>query len=120
MHTHTCCILQDSTSRGTDIQLLCETDVRSQPQKLVQHGSSGFEEEVGIMAMPHIDAEETKACQNPSIMGPLSTRTTADFTRHVSQYAQHHEMNAMCGHRGYGLPKHQWVGMADKLEQEWH
>ena len=40
------------------------------------------------MATPRIDTEAAKAAQSPSLMGPLSTRTTGDFTRHVSITSQ--------------------------------
>ena len=36
------------------------------------------------MATPRVDTAAARAFQSPSIMGPLSTRTTADFTRHVN------------------------------------
>lgn len=50
--------------------------------KSAQRTNSGFEDEVGMMATPRVDTEAARAAQSPSIMGPLSTRTTGDFTRH--------------------------------------
>ncbi len=39
------------------------------------------------MATPRVDTAASRASQSPSIMGPLSTRTTTDFTRHVKLMA---------------------------------
>ncbi|KAK9905511.1 hypothetical protein WJX75_001206 [Coccomyxa subellipsoidea] len=57
------------------------TDLPVRRSKSAQRTNSGFEDEVGMMATPRIDTEAARAAQSPSIMGPLSTQTTGDFTR---------------------------------------